>query len=165
MTEENINICFQTTSEIRDVLERIAAEKNQSVSFIVESIVDRYLKDHAAVEDIAPSRRRLERKHARLQAYIGDPRWQRKDFEQGTILDISLLGIRLSVPKGTTLEIPEKGKTSEFCIIFNLPDHHWPIQIKCLPKWTIESEQDVQLGLELVNHDVYAFKALQKYMI
>jgi hypothetical protein len=165
MTEKSSIIYFQTTSEIQGALEHIAAEKNQSVSAIIESIVGQYLKDHKVIKDIAPSRRRLERKHARLQAYIGDPRWQRKDFEHGTILDISLLGIRLSVPKGTTLEIPEDGKTSEFCIIFSLPEHHWPIQLKCLPKWVVESEEDIQLGVELLNHDIYAFKALQKYVI
>jgi hypothetical protein len=164
MTEKNSIISIQTTSEIRDALEAIAAEENQSVSSLVESIISRYLKDHKAIKDIAPSRRRLERKHARFEAYIGDPRWQRRDFEQATILDLSLLGVRLSVPKGTTLEIPEDGKTSEFCIIFSLPDQHWPIQIKGLPKWAVESEDNIQYGVELVDHDIYAFKALQKYM-
>ena len=165
MTEKNCVIYIQPSSDIQDALEAMAAQRNQSVSSLVESIVEQYLKDHQAVDEIAPSRRRLERKRARLQAYIGDARWHRRDFKQGTILDISLLGIRISVPKGTTLEIPNQGETADFCIVFNLPDHHWPLQIKCLPKWTVESEEGIQVGAELVNHDVYAFKALQQYMV
>ncbi|MBN1380488.1 MAG: PilZ domain-containing protein [Deltaproteobacteria bacterium] len=163
MEEKNNVIYIQTTPEMRWALENIAMKKNQSISSVVESIVGRYLEEHKAEGDRAANRRRLERKPTRLHAFIGEPSWHRRDFEQGAILDISLLGVRLSVPKDATLEIPKDGKTSELCIIFHLPDHHWPIHIKCLPKWAVESEDDIQFGAELLNHDVYAFKALQKY--
>jgi hypothetical protein len=101
--EKDITICFQTTSEIGNALERIAKEEDQSLSSVVESIIYHYLQDNKGFKGINQNRRRLERKNVCLPAFVGDPSWQHYDFEEGTILDISLGGVRLSVPKGTKI--------------------------------------------------------------
>jgi PilZ domain len=161
--EKDITICFKTTSEISNAVEKIAKEECQSVSSVIESIIYHYLKDNKEFKGIHQNRRRLERKKVRLPAFIGDSRWQRQDFEEGNILDISFGGIRLSVPKGTKLEI--QSDTKEIRVNFTLADCLWRINLKCHLQWVSEFEEEVLIGATLVDPDLYAYTAMQKYLI
>jgi hypothetical protein len=165
--ERDITICFQTSSEIKSALDKIAEEEGKSVSLVVESIIHYYLdlKKNKAVEGSVYNRRRFERKKVSIPAYIGDSRWQRYDFESGTILDISVGGIQISVPKGTTVGIKNICESDNLSIIFHIPDYHWPINVKICPKRVCETAEDVQIGASLMNPDFQAYSALQKYLI
>jgi hypothetical protein len=161
--QKNITICFQTTSEIGNAVEKIAKEKNQSLSSVIGSIIDHHLKDNKGFEGIHQNRRRLERKTVCLPACIGDPRWQRHDFEEATILDISFGGIRISVPKGTKIEIQRD--TQEIRVNFTLAGCLWPINLKCHPQRTSELEEEIHIGATIVDPDFYTYTALQKHLI
>jgi c-di-GMP-binding flagellar brake protein YcgR len=158
-------ICFQTSSEIKSALEKIAEEKQQTVSYIVEAIVSQYLKSNRGFQEIIQNRRRCDRKKVSLKAFIGDPRWQRRNFVKGTILDISLGGIRFSVPKGTTVEILAGDKATEYSVIFTLPNNLWQTNVKCRSQRALESEEAVQVGAAFVSLDPSTCSTLQKYLI
>jgi hypothetical protein len=165
--EKGITICFQTTSETSNALDKIAEDEKLGVSEIVDIIINRYLKDNNEFPGIKQNRRRFERKKVDIPAHIGDPRWQRCNFEAITILDISIGGIRFAVPKGTKLEIQKDSDsaTDKFIVIFRLPNYHWPINVQIAPQRVFESTEEVQVGAALVNPDFQAYSALQKYMI
>jgi hypothetical protein len=165
--EKDIGICFQTTSEISNALDKIAENEKRSVSEVIDSIITRYLKDDKGSQGIKPDRRRFERKKVDLQAYIGDPRWQRSDFEAITIVDISIGGIGFAVPKGTKLEIRNHSDSSSdnFNIIFSLPNNHWPISLQISPQRVFESTKEVLVGAALVNPDFHAYSALHKHLM
>jgi hypothetical protein len=167
--EKGTTICFQTTSEISNALNKIAEDENLSVSEVVDSIINRYLEDDKEPQGTSQNRRRFERKAVGLPAYIGDPRWQRRDFEAITILDVSIGGIRFAMPKGTKLEIrndsANDSDSDKFIIIFRLPNYHWPINVQISPQRILESTEEVQVAAALVNPDFYAYSALQKYLI
>jgi hypothetical protein len=165
--EKSLTICFQTTSEINNALNEIAEDEKLSVSEVVDNIINRYLTYGNEFQGIKQNQRRFERKKVDLSAYIGDPRWQRCDFEAIKILDISIGDIRFAVHKGTKLEI-QKGsdsKTDKFIIILRLPNYHWPINVQIAPQRTLETTEEVQVGAALVNPDFHAYSALQKYMM
>ena len=162
--EKDTTICFQTTSDIRDAIEEIAEKENRSVSSVVESIVYQHLKDNKALKCVFQNRRRSEREQVSFPAFIGDPRWQRRDFVAATIQDISFGGIRVSIPKGTRVKIDNYGEEAEFSVIFSVPDTLWPIHMECRPKWVADSEEAVQIGAALVNPDLNAYKVMQKYL-
>jgi hypothetical protein len=162
--EKDTTICFRTTSDIRDTIEKIAEKENRSVSAVVESIVYYHLKDNKALKRLFQNRRRSEREKVSFPAFIGDPRWQRRDFIAATIQDISFGGIRVSIPKGTRAKIDTYGKEAKFSVIFTVPDTLWPIHMECRPKWVADSEEAVQLGAALVNPDLNAYKVMQKYL-
>jgi hypothetical protein len=164
MKKDN-TICFQASSEIKGFLEKIAEKESRSVSSVVESIIYNYLKNDKAVEGIFQNRRRFERKKVSILAYIGDNRWQRHDFVAGTILDISLGGIKMSIPKGTKVEIQNVSETDELSIIFRIPNYHWPISVKISPRGVFEYAEEVQFGTSLINPDFQTYSALQKYLI
>ena len=162
--EKDTTICFQTTSDIRDAVEEIAEKENRSVSAVVESIVHQHLKDNKALKYVSQNRRRSERQRVSFPAFIGDPRWQRRDFVAATIQDISFGGIRVSIPKGTSVKIDSNGQEAEFSVIFSVPDTLWPIHMECRPKWVADSEGAFELGAALVNPDLTAYKVMQKYL-
>jgi len=158
-------ISFQTSSEIRHYLEKLAEQEKQSVPFVVESIIHNYLKENKVLESIYQSRRRSERIKADLPAFIGDPRWQRKNFIAVKIIDLSFGGIRFSAPKGTRLAIESNGEAAEFKVIFTLPNTSWPINVKFHPRRVSESEEEDHVGAAFVNPDFYTCTVLQKYLI
>jgi hypothetical protein len=116
------------------------------------------------VEGIPQNRRRFERKKVNIPAHIGDTRWQRHEFIAGTMLDVSLDGIRLSIPKGPRGEIQNFSETDELSIIFSIPTCLWPISMKITPRRVFESAGEVQLGASLIDLNFQAHSALQKYL-
>ena len=155
-------ICFQASSAIKTFLEKIAEKERKSVSAVVESLIDHYFRHDKERQGVLQNRRRFERKKISIPAYIGDTQWQRHDFVAGTILDISFGGIKMSIPKGTRLEIKNVRETRELNIIFSIPTSLWPISMKINPRRVSESAEEIQLGASLINPSFQAYSALQK---
>jgi hypothetical protein len=162
--EKDTTICFQTTPDIRDAIEGMAEKEKRCVSEVIESILNEHLKGNKALKCVSQNRRRSERKPVFLPAFIGDPRWQRRDFIAATIQDISFGGIRVSIPKGTRVKIDNYGNEAQFSVIFSVPDTLWPIHMECRPKWIADSEESLQLGAAIVNPDLNVYKVIQKYL-
>jgi len=118
-------------------------------------------------QGITQNRRRFERKKVDLPAYIGDPRWQRHDFEFITILDISMGGIRMVVPKRMKLKI-RKGNDSapdKLIIIFRIPDFFWPIKVQISPERVLELTAEIQIAATIVEPSFPSHSILQKYLM
>jgi hypothetical protein len=155
-------IYLQISSEIKHFLEKIAEKERKTVSAVVESIVRHHFKNEKAVEVISQNRRRFERKKTSIPAYIGDARWQRHDFVAGTILDLSLGGIKMSIPKGTRVEFRTAGVPDELNVIFTIPTSLWPISMRISPHRVFESAEEIHFGASLINPSFPAYSALQK---
>lgn len=162
-SDKDKTICFRTTSYVLQAVEEMAREENRSVSETVEEIILRHLQDQKTLNHQV-NRRHSERKRVAFPSYIGDPRWQRRDFVAGMVTDISLGGIRVSIPAGTGVTIDSRGDEAHFSVIFTPPDGLWPIHLKCRPRWVAETEETVQIGGSLINPDLNAYRVLQKYL-
>ena len=145
-------------------LEKIAAEDGQSVSSVVETVVSKYFEKNKSVANFCHNHRKFERKKVDLPALICDSRLQRWEFKTGTILDISIGGIRFSLPKGINVDALQNISPTEFCIIFSLPGNLRPINAKCLIRSVYKSEEDSQIGGVLMHRDFRTFTAIQQYM-
>lgn len=163
--KEVTTISFQTSSEIKESLEKIAEKENKSVSSLIEFIVYHYLRDEMSIDKVCQNRRRFERKKVTIPAYIGETQWQHDEFIEGKLLDISLGGIKVSIPKKAKTDIPDVHKTEDLCVTFRIPSCYWPIRVKISPQTVHELEDEVQLGASLINPDYQAYSALQKYMM
>jgi hypothetical protein len=161
-------VCFQTTSEISETLDKIAEEKKLNISEVIHIIIDKHLKNNYELTGGVKNYRRFERKKVDLPAYVGDPRWQRHDFKEINILDISIGGIKFAVPKGTKLDIQNDknndSDTEKLIIIFRLPSYNWPIKVQIAPQRVSESNEEIQIAADLVNPDFHAYSAIQQYL-
>ena len=162
--EKESTLYFKTSLEVKSILETIAEKEHQNVSSIMESIVCKYLQSNRGFQVISQNQRRSDRKKVNLTAFIGKPRSQSQDFVKGNILDISLGGIRFSVPKGTEMEILADDKTTEYNVVFTIPDTPWQTKVNCRFKRVMEFGEAVQVGAAFVNADFMTYAQLQKYL-
>ncbi len=162
--EKESTLYFQTSLEIKSALETIAEKEHQNVSSIMESIVCKYLQSNQGVQVLSQNQRRSDRKKVKLTALIGKPQSRRQDFVKGDILDISLGGIRFSVPKEREMEILADNKTTECHVMFTIPDTPWQTKVNCRFRRVLKSGDAVQVGAAFVNADFLTYAQLQKYL-
>jgi hypothetical protein len=162
---KDITICFRTDKAIRNSLELIANKDRQTISFVIETILFNHLKEKKALDRIGQEKRKYNRKQVSLPAFIMDSGPATKDFKTGKVMDISLGGIRLSVPRGVDMTVSTDNETKEFHIIFTMPDAMQPINFKCKSKRVVECGGDLHVGATFVDSDFQSYQALQKHLM
>ena len=162
---KDITICFRTDKAIRNSLESMANKDRQTISFVIETILYNHLKEKKALDSIGREKRKYTRKQVSLPAFIMDSGQAAKDFKAGKVMDISLGGIRLSIPKGLDMAICTDDETNEFHIIFTIPDATQPINFKCKPKRVIECGKDLHVGAAFVDSDFKSYQTLQRHLM
>jgi hypothetical protein len=86
-------------------------------------------------------------------------------LQAGTIMDISLGGLRISLPKEFAGEIAINSHGHELEAIFTLPNEKRPISIKCKPHRFIAANAEKQMGASFVDSDFSSYKTLQSYLM
>lgn len=162
--KKDVSICFRTSAAIRDALSDIAEEERKSISGVIESIIYRHLKTGVAPKGIGKERRRFMRKKVSLPAFIDSSESRDHEFDAGTVLDISMGGIRFSVPKGTKFETQYKNGDAEFSVMFILPDESKPVKVKCRTMQVYDEAQVVQIGAAFQDADFNSYRALHNYL-
>ena len=162
---KDVTICFRTNNEISSALKKIADEERLSISSVIETTLYNHLKQKKALHGIEKDRRQYTRKPVSLPAFIMDPNAKVKEFKTGKVMDISLGGIRLSVPRGLKMEVSTDSETNEFHIIFTLPEATQPLTLKCKPRRVMERGDDIDIGAAFIDSDFQSYQALQQYLI
>ena len=163
--KKEITIGFRTDKEIRGALEQIADEKRQTLSAVIETILYKHIKEIKMDPGMEKEQRQYSRKQVSLPAFIMNKNTDAKGLLTGKVLDISLGGIKISIPQGVKLEISSDRETNEFHIVFTLPDVAQPINMKCKPERVAEAGDDLHVGASFVDADFQSCQNLQKYMM
>lgn len=111
------------------------------------------------------NRRRFERKKVELTAYVGDPRWQRRNFKSVSIVDISVGGIQFTISTESHLNMQKEDDTVNFIVVFRLPNYSWPISLQIAPKRMLQYPHQICIGATFVKPDFNAVTALRHYMV
>lgn len=140
---------------------------NHIVMIMAQILRTMAIMNNIGFQGITQNRRRFERKKVDLPAYIGDPRWQRHNFESITILDISMGGIRFVVPKSMKLKIKKDNDSDpdKLIVIFRIPNFFWPIKVQISPKRVLEFAEGIQIAATMVKPGFPAHSILQKYLM
>ena len=109
-------------------------------------------------------RRRLAREIFTLPVLIREANSGPDEYETGTVIDISISGIRFLVPKGTILGSKEHKESKELNLIFTLPNERQPIKVTCQSKYLLATDEGVEIGAEFVDPDAQICQTLQKYL-
>jgi PilZ domain len=158
-------ICFRTSNEIRVALETIAENERHSLSSVIESILFRHLKETKTLPVRGTERRRYDRKKVSVPALIRESNQDKKDFETGTIQNISLYGLGISMPKGTQLESKVEGASSTIEVTFTLPNATQPLRMKCQPQRASDAISEIIIGAAIVDSDFNSYRTLQNYLM
>jgi hypothetical protein len=163
---KDVTICFRTSKEVRDSIEKIRQNTKRSISSVIEDIISCYLRDNnKSLECGDKEHRRFSRKEVAIPVVIKDPDEEARMLQAGIILDISLGGLRISLPKDFVGEASITSNSNEFEAIFTLPNEKRPISIKCKPQRTISTDDAKQMGASFVDSDFSSYKTLQSYLI
>jgi hypothetical protein len=159
---KGVTICFRTSEWLRSGLEAIAREEKRSLSQVIELILEEYLKEHADFP-AQEERRRFTRKPATIPALVKGSDSPNTELHGAVILDISLGGIRISLPKDCLTGLGEKSGASQFETSFVLPDEDRPIRIVCQSKRVVPVNGNVYIGASFVDSEFVTYQQLQKY--
>jgi len=163
--KKDITICFRTDKAIRSSLDGMAAEGRQTISAVIENILYNHLKEKKALQGIEKERRVHTRKPVSLPAFLMDDSTGGNIFHAVKVMDISLGGIRLSIPQGAKLAVGADSEGDGFHIVFTLPEATQPINVTCKPQNICELGEDIQVGATFIDSDFDSYQTLQKHLI
>jgi hypothetical protein len=156
-------ICFRASSDLRELLTQVSKEDNRSLSSTIEIALTTYLKGKKAYRIVKKEKRQYPRKAISVPAVINQ-----QDLGQmgiGSIMEISLGGVRIIIPKDFKHQIIMDTQGSKFEIVFNLPNENKPIKMCCESKNVDDSKGDVYVGASFVDADFQSYKALHAYLM
>ena len=162
--KKDITICFRTTDELRGSLDKVAKEGRRSLSAMIENILYDYLKEKRVSLAMDKEKRRYFRKEVSLPAFVYEAGSEAKEAEAGIIGNISLGGLRISVPKECKINITESDD-KELDLLFTLPNEKTPITMKCKPARVNDGDCDLEVGARFVDSDFRSYQKLQNYLI
>lgn len=161
---KNSLICFRTSEDLRNALEKISKEERRSLSSTIKTILYKYVEGRKELKYVKKDRRNYPRKILVAPALI-------KEFgsegipQAGIVLDISLSGFQISIPNDYRFELREDSESSRISVVFTLPDSKKPIDVLCVPKWVYPSDSETKIGAFFVDTDYASNQALQNYLL
>jgi hypothetical protein len=158
-------ICFRTSHDLRKVLEKIAGKQRRSVSSTIETILRAHLEDRKAIRPGDQERRRFQRKEVSIPTMIGGLSPDEAGMQLGSILDVSLSGLRISIPDSLHFEIREDRADSPISVVFALPKADKTVTMQGTPRHTYHHEAETHIGVSFTNADFASYQILQNYLI
>ncbi|MEN6620020.1 MAG: PilZ domain-containing protein [Smithella sp.] len=162
MRKESL-ICFRTSKDLHESLAYIAKKSRRSLSSIIEMALTNYAKERKAFQGIANDKRQYPRRALSVPVVINIR--ESGQIAIGAIIDISLGGVRILIPRNFKYQIPIEDRGSRFEIVFSLSTEKQPLSLICESKRVIESEDGIYVGASFIDADFNSYKILQNYLM
>ncbi len=135
----------------------------------LERIVNCHLFNDLKGRDIFDGFKEDKRQYPRIitsiPAFISNGSSGKEKLRIGSIIDISLGGLGISIPRGMKYKVLTGPQTTEFEIITKLPDGNRPIHLKCKPQRVVHSRDTIHVGASIVDADFRSYKAFKNYLM
>lgn len=164
--DEYRRICFQTSARNYEILRETAEEQGLDLESLTEKIVSDYIdKLHPEIKN-KEERREFLRNRADFPVVVQIHFDQREThYRTGTILDISMGGVRISLPKHERLDVDLVQNVSGMEILFRMPEENHTVSFKCEPRRVQAKDQEVHLGAIFTETDLRSQQVLHKYVM
>ena len=160
--KKDVTICFRTSENLRKSLDKASREGKKSLSGTIENVLLDYLKQRGTPAS-DKERRRHSRKEVSLPAFISTE--GSKNPYPGIIVDISLGGLRLSLPKESRIDVQEEGQTVYLNILFTLPKEKSAVAMTCKSNRMKHINGDIEVGATFADCDFTNYQKLQNYLL
>jgi hypothetical protein len=158
--KKDVTICFRTSEDLRTSLEKVAEGERRSLSSIIETVLFGYLNDKSGLKNPKSERRNYPRKEVSLPAFVYKRDAKESALQTGIIFDLSLGGLRISIPQDYNAE-----QEGQFDTIFTIPSEKKPIKMKCTVKRIFDgTENTKEIGADFVDGDFPGYQKLHKYL-
>ncbi len=156
-------ICFRVTKDLHESLDQVAKKDRRSLSSMIEMALTNYLKERKAFRGVDKEKRQYPRKTLSVPAVINQQ--EQSQMGIGSIMEISLGGVRILISKDFNHQILIDSQGSRFEIVFNLPAENKPIRLYCESARVVDSDDGIHVGAYFVDADFKSYKALQSYLM
>jgi hypothetical protein len=167
MKNRTFTISFRTGEEIRNALEKISKEEKRSISSIIETALYLHLTERNKLESAHDEKRRFPRKNVSLPALISKLDSEDKTLHAGIVMDISLGGLQISIPKNCKYEINEEKENvnTMISIVFTLPGSKKPLSVLCSSHHLFYSNEDISIGASFEDADFGSYQTIRDYLL
>ncbi|MBN1663856.1 MAG: PilZ domain-containing protein [Deltaproteobacteria bacterium] len=169
MKKESL-ICFRASKTLHEAMSKIAKQERRSLSSMIEIALMNFLKEKNAINNVNSERRRYPRKQISIPAFINH--YESGHYESGkarlnaaSLMDLSLGGLKISIPIDAKVDVQRDGQTTKFQIIFTLPNDNIPISLDCEPRHESDCTDGVYIGAVITDADFKSYKKLQSYLM
>jgi len=161
----SVTICFRTSESLRNELEKIAGEDRRTLSSTIENILYDHIEKRKSATTFREEKRRFPRKNVSVPALISMAGAPLTEPRVGMLVDISLGGLRISVPGGLPLELRADGESSRLSIVFTLPHIKKALTVQAVPRHVFKYEDDTGIGTSFVDADLATYQMLRTYLM
>jgi hypothetical protein len=145
------------------------ALKNEEICPYIEAIVNCHLfndlKRRKAFNGFKKEKRQYPRIITSIPAFISSDSSREGKLRIGSIIDISLGGLRISIPKGMKHKVLTSPQTTKFELITKLPDGNKPIHLKCKLQGVVYSGDNINVGASIIDADSRSYTAFKNYLM
>ena len=164
MSNNNI-ICFRTSEDLLNALQKISKEERRSVSSTIKTILYKHVEERKELKYVQKDRRHYPRKIVAAPALIKELGSEDKTPQAGIVLDISLSGLQIAISNDYQFEIRQDLEASRISIVFALPESKKPLNVLCVPKRIYPSDIETKIGAFFLDTDFASNQALQNYLL
>jgi len=158
-------ICFRVSKDLHAALAHIAQKEKRSLSSIIEIVLSRYAKENKSFKSLSKERRQYPRKGIVAPVLIKQHDSGETKLDTGSITDISLGGVRLTIPRDAKCVISNDANSCRFEIIFTLPNENKLVYLTCEPRRVMNDEESMHVGASFVDANFQSYKTLQTYLM
>ncbi|MGZ3648528.1 MAG: PilZ domain-containing protein [Syntrophales bacterium] len=123
------------------------------------------LKSREVLNGFKNEKRRYPRMITSIPAFISNGRSREEKLRIGSIIDISLGGLRISIPRGMEHTVLNGLQGTEFEIVTKLPNGNKPIHLKCKSKRAVYSKDNIHVGASVIDAASRSYKAFKNYLM
>jgi hypothetical protein len=163
MMKKDSLICFRASKDLHESLAQVAKEEQRSVSSMIEMALTDYLKERKSFPVDKKEKRQYPRKSISVPTIINQV--ENGQVGIGSIMEISLSGASILIPKDFQNNVRIDTQGSRFEIVFNLPSENKPIKLSCESKRVSDSDDCIHIGATFVDAGFQNYKTLQTYLM
>ncbi|MBU1248437.1 MAG: PilZ domain-containing protein [Proteobacteria bacterium] len=168
---DNVNVSLSLSPKLIWALSKLAESKNISFTSLCRTILEKALREEEDIkekkEEIEATRTGNKRKYPRHDLTIPATiafGGQEINPEEIEMVDISLGGALLAIPKGHILLKSLVNETNTFDLTLTLPDEEDPIQFTSKASRVRKDKEHVHIGLSFDEYSYYDFIKLYNFL-
>jgi hypothetical protein len=164
---EEKEVSFPVSARLHEVMKRLAESRGIELSDVMRDAVEDFVYGNARKTHWGDEKRKFSRSRANIPAVL-EIRTSEEDESvrsKGTIIDISMGGVRISIAGDQEANQSLMEDSPEVLISFRVPGEESELCFKCRPVRAEQGEDGVRLGVSFSDGDFNDMQVLHRYVM
>jgi hypothetical protein len=159
-------VSFTISKKMREVLGRLAEAKGISFEDVLQDAVEDYIYGNAIKSHWGDDQRRFNRNRTNIPVVVQIGHGEGEAlYSTGTIIDISMGGVRISIPSDERPAREVLDSKPDMQVRFRVPGEQSSLKFSCKPARINEQDDDLQVGVTFSDADFGSLQLLHRYVM